>query len=177
VLRKFPIHYLIFLVISRSRQAARRTYRFGQTKPTFVYRLVAADTLEAVVFDRLVAREALAARVIDAHNAARLFRADELADLFRADDTALRATLGRRAAPDQHAEHGGVDNDADVRDEWEDKPSEQSSEQQPAWDSLQHDAAMAAVANALGRSVMPKIRNFDRMLVRVQYLLGFAVCL
>jgi hypothetical protein len=163
---------------------------------------VAADTLEAVVFDRLVAREALAARVIDAHNAARLFRADELADLFRADDAALRATLGRRAhatnggmnndtnlrdafddkpseqvALNRSVKHGGMNKDADWRDEFEDKTNQQSSEQQPAWDSLQHDAAMAAVANALGRSVMPKIRNFDRMLVRAQHLLVFAVCL
>ena len=34
------------------RQAAVRAYRMGQAKPVFVYRLVAAGTMEQFVYDR-----------------------------------------------------------------------------------------------------------------------------
>ncbi|EFJ40596.1 hypothetical protein VOLCADRAFT_48099, partial [Volvox carteri f. nagariensis] len=40
-------------------QAIARIYRFGQTRPTFVYRLLYAATLEELVYDLNVDKEEL----------------------------------------------------------------------------------------------------------------------
>jgi hypothetical protein len=65
-------------------QAARRCYRYGQKKPVSIYRLIAAGSLEQVVFNRQIARESLSARVIDEKPIQRSLRAADLDDLFRA---------------------------------------------------------------------------------------------
>ena len=44
-------------------QAAMRAYRIGQTKPVFVYRLIAAGTMEQFVYDRQVAKTQLSKQV------------------------------------------------------------------------------------------------------------------
>ena len=42
-----------------------RSYRFGQSKPTYVYRLVAAGTLEHKILGMQVKKEGLARRIVD----------------------------------------------------------------------------------------------------------------
>ena len=46
-------------------QAMCRSYRFGQQKPTFVYRLVAVGSLEHRVLKLQVSKELLSRRVVD----------------------------------------------------------------------------------------------------------------
>ncbi|PNH08622.1 Transcriptional regulator ATRX [Tetrabaena socialis] len=46
-------------------QAIARIYRFGQTHPTFVYRLLYAATLEERVYDQTVDKEELFSKVVD----------------------------------------------------------------------------------------------------------------
>lgn len=48
-------------------QAIFRSYRYGQTKPVYVYRLVAAGTMEHKVYGRQLNKEGLSARVIEGH--------------------------------------------------------------------------------------------------------------
>jgi len=47
------------------RQAIGRAYRYGQTRPVFVYRLVCSGTMEHRVFDQKVAKEWLFQTVVD----------------------------------------------------------------------------------------------------------------
>ena len=63
-------------------QAIARAHRFGQTRPVFVYRLVAAGTVEERVFNRQIAKGAVASGVADDEVLQRFFRRDELADLI-----------------------------------------------------------------------------------------------
>lgn len=63
-------------------QAARRVYRFGQVKPVFIYRFVANNTMESIVFNRLVARDSMVLRVVDKVQVKRLFTRQDLSNLF-----------------------------------------------------------------------------------------------
>lgn len=58
-------------------QALCRVYRYGQTKPVFVYRLVAAGTIEQKVFDRQTQKSSLALRVVDDRSQRRAFESTE----------------------------------------------------------------------------------------------------
>jgi len=50
---------------SHDEQAVCRTYRYGQTKPVFVYRLVAQGTVEQKVYKRAVVKTGLSKRIVD----------------------------------------------------------------------------------------------------------------
>eukprot|EP01134_Creolimax_fragrantissima_P001048 CFRG1048T1 len=49
-------------------QAVCRVYRFGQNKPVFVYRMVASNTMEEVMYERVVLKRGLAVNVVDSQN-------------------------------------------------------------------------------------------------------------
>lgn len=49
-------------------QAIGRAYRFGQTKPVFVYRFVAGDTYEANIYNTQLFKTSLTRRVVDKKN-------------------------------------------------------------------------------------------------------------
>lgn len=63
-------------------QAVFRAFRFGQTRPVFVYRLLAAGTMEEKIYHRQVTKNALASRVVDKEQKDRHFKAQELENLF-----------------------------------------------------------------------------------------------
>ncbi len=65
-------------------QAISRSYRYGQQKEVFVYRLVAADSMEEVIYKRQMVKQALAARVIDAQMPDNQAEGGQLMDVHRA---------------------------------------------------------------------------------------------
>lgn len=67
-------------------QALFRSWRFGQKKPVFVYRLLASDTAEEKIYKRQVVKEGLAARVLDEQQVGRHSKMEELKVLFKLDD-------------------------------------------------------------------------------------------
>lgn len=67
-------------------QAVHRCYRFGQTKPVFVYQLLAEGSMEEKIYSRSKNKTVLADLVIDEKNIERLYNRREL-DLMQENDT------------------------------------------------------------------------------------------
>ncbi|CAF2960444.1 unnamed protein product, partial [Rotaria sp. Silwood2] len=66
-------------------QAMFRSYRLGQTKPVFIYRLMVKGTMEEKLYKRQITKQAMFHRVVDAKQLARHFTYDELAQLYQFD--------------------------------------------------------------------------------------------
>jgi len=67
-------------------QAIYRCYRYGQSKPVYVYRFLTEGTMEEKVYSRSVNKSSLAARVIDQKDPQRAFTAKELEDIMAFDN-------------------------------------------------------------------------------------------
>ena len=84
-------------------QAMGRIHRAGQTKPCFIYRMVAMGTIEERVLQRQIAKEAVAADALGATESKGVgnLSRDDLADLFIDD-------AGRRSVIDEDIASGAI---------------------------------------------------------------------
>lgn len=63
-------------------QAICRVYRFGQTKPCYIYRLVTESTMERKIYDRQVNKQGMSDRVVDELNPQNQFRRGDVSKLL-----------------------------------------------------------------------------------------------
>lgn len=70
-------------------QAVARVFRMGQVRPTFIYRLVAQNTMEERIYRMNVQKHAMAARIKDDQDILRLYSQSEL----KSNDTASIADI------------------------------------------------------------------------------------
>eukprot|EP01027_Heterolobosea_sp_BB2_P019512 GEZU01027408.1.p1 GENE.GEZU01027408.1~~GEZU01027408.1.p1 ORF type:complete len:837 (-),score=159.01 GEZU01027408.1:101-2611(-) len=70
---------------ANDQQAIFRVFRYGQTKPVYIYRLVAARTVEDKVFKRVMSKMWLAHKIVDKKTPVRNLRKDDL-QLFALDE-------------------------------------------------------------------------------------------
>ncbi|XP_048518191.1 transcriptional regulator ATRX isoform X4 [Dendroctonus ponderosae] len=67
---------------SNDTQSVFRAFRFGQEKPVFVYRLIAIDTMEEKIYQRVVTKLAVAHRVVDKHQITRHYTASDIQEYY-----------------------------------------------------------------------------------------------
>ena len=91
---------------SNDHQAVFRSYRFGQSRPVYIYRLVAHGTMEEKVYNRQITKQDLATRVVDKdrdEQIGRYFTDDELRRLYDFDSAGKAAEDFAAGAPAEPA--------------------------------------------------------------------------
>ncbi|XP_066138555.1 transcriptional regulator ATRX-like isoform X2 [Euwallacea fornicatus] len=69
-------------------QSVFRAFRFGQDKAVFVYRLIAIDTMEEKMYQRVVTKLAIAHRVVDKHQITRHYSSADIQEFYSVRPTA-----------------------------------------------------------------------------------------
>ena len=85
---------------SNDAQAIFRAWRYGQTRPVFVYRLLGAGTVEEKIYARQITKHGVTSGVCDDEQLARSFTNAELSDLWSLSNEPAQPTEDELDAPE-----------------------------------------------------------------------------
>ena len=84
---------------SNDAQAIFRAWRYGQTKPVYVYRLLGAGTVEEKIYARQITKASMTSGVCDDEQLVRTFTQAELDDLWSLSDEPAMPTERELSEP------------------------------------------------------------------------------
>jgi len=126
-----------------------RVFRFGQTKPCYIYRLLAHGTIDEKVYNRQIQKLSLSCRVFDEHQNERHLEYEEIKDMydFNANDEPQLSSLSTpkdKLLADLLVSHKDwifnyLEHDALLENKKERELT--SDEQQEAWDEFKIETA------------------------------------
>ena len=95
-------------------QAVCRVYRYGQTHDVYVYRLIAAGTMEHKIYERQIQKTALSQHVVDTEDADRQYDREELTELYEYNQPPLQPCA--EACPRNHPHSAAVEDPMNGQD-------------------------------------------------------------
>lgn len=143
-------------------QALSRIFRFGQTKPCYVYRFIAFGTMENVIYRRQVQKTALSYRVLDRSGVTRHYLKKDILQLYNYEEPNMFNRMLPALPPDdvlkklllEHDQHIVTVHEHDSLLANKESENLSWSERQQAWNDF--------LANRdLGRAVLQRQPNFE----------------
>ncbi|XP_059486869.1 transcriptional regulator ATRX homolog isoform X2 [Neocloeon triangulifer] len=135
---------------SNDMQSIFRVYRFGQTKPCYIYRFLAAGTMEEKIYDRQVTKLALSGRVVDKQTIDRHYTQADLEELYSFEpyeEQIMPSFPKDRLLAEMYKKHKELiqayfEHDSLLEDRPEEKLTEE--EMQAAWEEFEREKDIAA---------------------------------